>query len=274
MATPGNGMLPDGSNPEGVDPVPALEWTKESLMTGDAKFYGVSASPPCNKIRTYLYHTKIPFTFEIGMNKPNSDYKKMPVFEAAGRQVNDSYIIIKNLIPACMPEATFDAAFEEQMAFSLQLSLESIMSRDEIGNWAWNSPHGFGIPGCVRCCMEGTVESTVRGNILKAADKDVNPHTADKVKLLKEPEVIALLKPLAESMLASESKFFDGAAPGQKDLSVYGTIVGFLYMKIESTERVVKESGLEAWVATMKEVVPMEKLFPAEGFTAGQKIVY
>merc|ERR1711934_266721 len=109
-------MLADGSNPEGVDPEPALGWkNKDDLQ--NVSFYGVAASPPCCKIRVYLHHGKIPFTFEVGTNKPGSDYKKMPVLQVGNRQVNDSWIILKNLIPAVLPDLNFDEAFEEKMCF-------------------------------------------------------------------------------------------------------------------------------------------------------------
>lgn len=56
------------------------------------------------------------------------------------------------------------------------------MSQDEVCDWAWHPDYGFGIPGCLRCCMGGMVFGQVSGNIAKASDKEKNPHGYMKVK--------------------------------------------------------------------------------------------
>jgi len=73
-------------------------------MAPDAniQFYGVFGSAPCTKIRAYFKHFEIPFMMHPVQTKPGDEhYKKMPVVDVKGRQVNDSYVIIKHLSQAC-----------------------------------------------------------------------------------------------------------------------------------------------------------------------------
>ena len=46
-------MLPDWSNPEGVDPEPPLNWTRETFAGKETVvLYGIQGSPPFCKIVT------------------------------------------------------------------------------------------------------------------------------------------------------------------------------------------------------------------------------
>ena len=70
-------MLSDGSNPEGVDPEPPLNWTgKDSFK--DVVFYGMHVSPPCTKIRAYLLYYDIDYRMVSCQRKKGSPYTKMP----------------------------------------------------------------------------------------------------------------------------------------------------------------------------------------------------
>jgi hypothetical protein len=57
------------------------------------------------KLRCYLKYAKIPFEHLQHLNakpqgmKPGSDYQKDPVMDVKGRQVNNSAIILKFLMP-------------------------------------------------------------------------------------------------------------------------------------------------------------------------------
>jgi len=46
--------------------------------------------------------------------------------------------------------------------------LEGGMSKEEVCDWAWHPDYGFGIPGCLRCCMGGTIFGVITENVAKA----------------------------------------------------------------------------------------------------------
>ena len=73
---------------------PLPEWTKDDLK--EVTLYGGILSPPCAKIISILHHHNINFTIAKGKRK-GSAYKKVPILVLNDRQVNDSFIIIKNL---------------------------------------------------------------------------------------------------------------------------------------------------------------------------------
>ena len=96
--------LEDGTNAEKEDPVPALGWTSAADLK-DVKVYGNPVSPPCFKIMLFLKFYKIPFEVikaEAGKGiTEKSSYKKIPVMTASGRTVNDSSVIVKQILLAC-----------------------------------------------------------------------------------------------------------------------------------------------------------------------------
>jgi len=266
MAADAPPMLADGSNPEGVMPSPPLDWKSKADLK-DVVFYGSAASPPCSKIRTYLKYYGVPYTFKVGTSKPGSSYTKMPVLDVGSRQVNDSYIILENLIRCCTND--FNAEWEEKITFSLQLSVEDTLTDDEIVTWAFNPMYGFGLPGCLKCCLSGMIISTVRGNVKKASDPAVNPHTASKVKYV-EPAVIC--KELLAAIPDGKT-FHGGDEPNQVDISFYGTILPFYYNDVGKVNHAcLVEYGLEKWINGMKAKMPVESFFPAAGIDTSKPI--
>ena len=75
-----------------AEPLP--DWTKEDLK--EVSLHGGNLSPPCAKIVSILHHHNIQFKLVKGAPK-KSTYKKVPVIILNDRQINDSFIIIKNL---------------------------------------------------------------------------------------------------------------------------------------------------------------------------------
>ena len=57
--------------------------------------------------------------------KPNSEYKKVPVLDLNGVQINDSYIIVKNLAPILYGKALTEeeVKFEEAMTYGMMICL-------------------------------------------------------------------------------------------------------------------------------------------------------
>jgi hypothetical protein len=88
--------------------------------------YGSAGSPPCLKIICLLKHHQIEYTLLKGPKK-DSEYKKVPVLMLNDRQINDSFIMVKNLSPILYGKALTEEElkFEEEMTFGLMNVLEA-----------------------------------------------------------------------------------------------------------------------------------------------------
>eukprot|EP00940_MAST-03C_sp_MAST-3C-sp2_P003202 g3202.t1 len=145
-------MLPDGSNPEGVDPERPPKWTSTKDFT-NVVLYDKKYSPPCAKIRLHFELGDVPLEIHDG-KKPDSDYKKVPSLSVAGQQVNDSFIIMKYIIPALYPDETFDAKWEKTITYGLQIEY-----LDEFKSALGTGPFlgGSSTPGAVDISFYGTL---------------------------------------------------------------------------------------------------------------------
>lgn len=240
-------MLPDGTNPEGVDPEPPLEWTKEILMSADIKFYGIEGSPACAKVLAYLNFFGIKFEFVKGTGKPSSEhYKKFPVIDVNGRQVNDSAVIVKNMAMA-LAGSEFNESWEKRITYSLQTSIElKIMgSWDDFSAWA-AEPHGFGMPYPALWMIGGMIMSDVKGKL------PTNP-----LNILVEPAEI-----FADFKKAMQGEFFGGVKPSMVDVSFYGTCITWIASNVPLVHGYFKEAGLWDWVLRMNKVLPVKSLYP------------
>ena len=75
-----------------IEPLPY--WNKNDLK--EVILYGSVSSPPCTKIMSILTYHSIQYKL-ISSLKKDSEYKKVPVLMLNGRQINDSFIIVRNL---------------------------------------------------------------------------------------------------------------------------------------------------------------------------------
>ena len=75
-----------------VEPLPY--WNKNDLK--EVVLYGDVSSPPCTKIMSILTYHKIQYKL-IKSLKKDSEYQKVPILIINGRQINDSFIIVRNL---------------------------------------------------------------------------------------------------------------------------------------------------------------------------------
>ena len=82
-------MLRDGTNPEGIDPVPPLEWNSKADLT-DVVLVNSAPSPPCAKLRYHLAYNNVPYSLmspaAFKKGKGVEDYVKIPAIFVAGRQ--------------------------------------------------------------------------------------------------------------------------------------------------------------------------------------------
>lgn len=246
-----NAMLPDGSNPEGVAPFPALNWTDKADLT-DIVVHGPAFSQATMKLRTYFLFAELPYRHEQHLKakpqgmKPGSSYQKVPVVDVAGRQVNDSWIILENLLPVLGIEMEKD--WEDRIVLELDTTFKLHCTSTD---WARLAVATIGAPSMMKWLI---------GPMLRRMERKQAHHNIATAGLgHREGDEIAFARDFKTSMRGA---FHAGAEPGHVDLSFYGFLAGYLYARSPIATRMVAEAGLEQWVAKMKAVVPLEKLFP------------
>lgn len=227
--------LPDGTNDEKEDVSPPLECkTKDDIKS--IVVHGSHASPPCIKIKLYLIHYGVPFEFST--KKAGGDYKKVPVLKINDRQVNDSYIILKNLVPLLCGEE-FAEDWQRKITFELQPSIE-VEVLGEAPETKKFLTKLAGVPGCVACCIAGPVGRKIVKKI-RAAYPDIRP----SVEVGKE------------FVSAMDGKpFFGGDQPGQIDMAYYGTLLPFKFSGCQAAENHLQDAGLKEWYGRMASAMP------------------
>jgi len=244
-------MLKDGSNPEGVEPSPPLEW-KGKADFKDVVLYGLRGSPPCAKILSYLVKYDIEFKMVEGMGKPGSDYKKMPVLDVNGRQVNDSFMILKYMIPA-LTGKPINEEWETICSYQLGLSIEDSLSTSDAAKWM-GSPYGFGPPDfLLKCCLAKVMMGAlIKPNLKKALDA-----MPDKCKIVPLSELGGKFK-----RELGTQKFHGGNEPGNVDISFYGITLPFYFKGAENAKAMISDNGLQQWWDNMEREIPPSKVFP------------
>lgn len=229
-------VLPDGTNDEGEDLAEPL-----GIGSGDLKdvvLYGTEFSPPCVKLRCLLGYYGMPFK-EVQGKHPSSDYKRIPVVELNGRQVNDSHIIYKNLVPLLTgaPLTDEELAWEKTITFKFQpaIEVELFGNGGDIARFARLE----GIPK-VLAQVFGPLLGLLIGNVFKGRyDFELPSSTYGK-----------------EFREALDAKaFFHGDSPGPVDLCLYGTYAGLAESDCTCAATFLKESDLESWHQRMSTAV-------------------
>jgi len=247
-------MLPDGTNPEGVDPVPPLNWTSKSDLK-DVVIYGNLMSPPVAKIRHHLGFAGV--EYKCVARKPNSQpkgsYQKIPSMEVNGRVVNDSYVIVKHLLPALYPDSDakdLASGWEAKITYGLQLAMEAEVTEDS--DMLGPLLQHFGMPsflaffGCFPCVPIGGPGRKIPQSIRdKRAAKD---------------DTYGPLKTMQEYLAEFEShitdlSFFQGAAAATAvDISVFATVYSFYTLPI--VKKAIADANLSEWWGRMENIMP------------------
>mmetsp|Transcript_33377 Transcript_33377/g.72973 ORF Transcript_33377/g.72973 Transcript_33377/m.72973 type:complete len:245 (-) Transcript_33377:122-856(-) len=244
-------MLSDGSNPEGVDPDPPLNWTDKSSFT-DVVLVSTKYSPPCAKIRAHLNYHGVPFTVispkEYKASAPEDGYRKYPSLRVNGRWVNDSYIIVKHLTPALYKGSTFDEDWDKKITYGLQLAMEAEGFEDR-NSWGTLVTYG-GYPAWIAtlfpCFLP--LEKMAAGIRRRRAAKD---------------EIYGPMRPASEYLLefrkaVGEAPFLGGASsPGPIDVSMYGTVN--CWRDLPYVRNLISQTDLQSWMVRMDSVVPADK---------------
>lgn len=248
-------MLRDGSNPEGVDPSPPLEWTRSTFLDEGSRVVLANnpGSPPTAKIRYHLSYWRVPYTaqkakeFYRGKTK-GVDYTKVPAIRVRDRQVNDSYIILKNLVPALWG-VPFDDAWERKLTFGFQLAMEVEIFGDR-SQWK-PALRNFGYPAFLATLCPFIVPFKRISTNVKAART-----SAESVARY------GPLRPAREYLAEFRSEmgaqpFFGGDEPGPVDVSLYGTLAMW-HPGIPGTVDMLADCDLQAWWGRMVEKMPKQ----------------
>eukprot|EP00928_Gymnodinium_smaydae_P027890 TRINITY_DN21423_c0_g2_i2.p1 TRINITY_DN21423_c0_g2~~TRINITY_DN21423_c0_g2_i2.p1 ORF type:complete len:238 (+),score=46.73 TRINITY_DN21423_c0_g2_i2:201-914(+) len=236
------------SNKEGEDlaePLPK-EWDLAKLQTLDVKLYGMKISPPCCKIRFMLNYYKVPFT-EINGKKKDSDYKKVPVLTIADRQINDSYIIVKNLSPILQgrPLTEKEVELEHILTFGVMLALEKSCASSCCSLCGCGKIAGGGI-GCALRCLSCCIACCVGPKMFKG----------------KEIKTLSEYSEVLKGFLGN-GPFFGGSEPSVSDASVFGLIAPFDKAGCECADDLLGDSSspLRTWHEAMSSKASGVKAF-------------
>lgn len=242
-------MLADGSNPEGVDPEPPLGWTSKDDLK-DVILYGATASPPTIAVKAFLIAKGVDFK-HYKKNPTKTPYKKIPILNVAGRQVNDSFIIFKYLVPALGEE--FNEEWSDKIHKVLDTTFRKTLTKPDTIKLVGQ----FGVPKCLAACCLANLVIKKNG---KAMDEKIawnkGYRIGDPVEIAKEFK--AALNSDADK---GPKTFFGGNEPNTVDVDFYGFLVPLVKANTDLAASMMNEGGLQDWFDNMKKKIPLERLF-------------
>lgn len=244
-------MLVDGTNPEGVDPSPPLNWVSKNDIK-NVVIYGGPTNPPVTKIRAHLTYNSIPYTCvnRTPNKQPKGSYQKVPSIVVDGRQVNDSYVILKFLVPALYGNLSEqDLLWEEKITYGAMIAMEVEAFEDpdsvssilamarKPGFLSWFS---FFLP------IGGPGHSMPTG---------IRNRRAKPEKVEKYGELKKFSEYLGEFKDAQGDKsFFGGENPSATDISLFATLKAF--KTVLYVEQALQEAGLADWYKRVETKMP------------------
>lgn len=229
-------VLADGSNEEGEAVAPITFGLDE---VEDIVLYQQEFSPPCVKLRTMFKYYNLPFRVVNGRH-PTSDYKKIPVLEINNRQINDSHVIVKTVVPwfTGRPMTEKEMMWEKRITYEFQPAFEvELLGNERDVAMIWTRATNF-IGGWQRGIIG--ILSPILKVVVEALFKSRYP----------EMELPSSKFGLEFRRALGEQAFFHGEQPGPVDLSLYGTYAAF--NGCSATARFLQASKLEEWHGRME----------------------
>mmetsp|Transcript_39911 Transcript_39911/g.77976 ORF Transcript_39911/g.77976 Transcript_39911/m.77976 type:complete len:304 (-) Transcript_39911:102-1013(-) len=249
-------MLADGTNPEDVDPVPGLNWNSKAALT-DVIIYGTPWSPPVSKLRHHLAFAGVEYRCvkRSSRTQPEGGYQKIPSIEAGGRVVNDSYIIVKNLLPALYGnscEQSLVMEWEKKISYGLQLAMEVEAMEDPESLFSLMKMTTNRALALLSLVFRRFFPLGAPGRKLPTMIRSRRAAKDDKYGPLKTmPEYLEEFK----ERIASDSSFFDGAeGVTAVDISMYATIQP--WYTLPHVRKGVDDAKLSSWWSRMESAMP------------------
>eukprot|EP00735_Rhodelphis_limneticus_P009993 TRINITY_DN28_c0_g1::TRINITY_DN28_c0_g1_i2::g.14902::m.14902 TRINITY_DN28_c0_g1::TRINITY_DN28_c0_g1_i2::g.14902 ORF type:complete len:292 (-),score=87.52,sp/Q66LN0/PGES2_BOVIN/36.86/4e-53,GST_C_3/PF14497.1/4.9e-11,GST_N_3/PF13417.1/1.3e-10,Glutaredoxin/PF00462.19/2.1e-08,Glutaredoxin/PF00462.19/1.2e+04,GST_C_2/PF13410.1/7.1e-06,GST_N_2/PF13409.1/2.1e-05,GST_C/PF00043.20/0.0051,DUF2493/PF10686.4/0.11,Phosphorylase/PF00343.15/0.095 TRINITY_DN28_c0_g1_i2:783-1658(-) len=242
---------------------PAAKKAGEKLRDLDIKIYQYEICPFCNKVKSFLDYHKIPYSaIEVNpLTKGElsfSEYKKVPVAMIGGRQVNDSSVIVDELVkimdqqqvlmPADVAAKFQDVEVRKWMKWSdekLAVLLFPNITRSfaesyETFSYIMDVPHfsyytklANRYAGALAMCM-------AQGKIKRKYNID--------------DEREALYKAIQEWLdVLGDSPFFGGKEPCGADFAVYGALHAI--EGLTTHNELMKNTGIAPWYNRVKAAV-------------------
>lgn len=213
-------------------------WSNADLT--DVVLYEGKASPPCCKIRAVLNYYRIPFERKEG-KKPDSTYKKVPVLMLNGRQLNDSFVMVKALAPVLMGEQLSPELVDLEFitTYHLMLSMEAD-TVDSCNDLCLCSSFLGGCMGLGLCILSPCLPACGVSDTIRAKTEDI----------LSVEECVQKVLDRLEG-----KTFLHGDKPGIVDVSLFGMLEPFVQSKCSAGQKVLS-LGLANWHARMAQLVP------------------
>lgn len=238
-------MLSDGSNPEFVDPSLPLAWKSKDDLT-DVVVYGPPASPPVCKVCAILIFCKVPFK-RVSKGKRKTPYKKVPVLDAGGRQVNDSTVILKHICPALGVE--FDNAWNTKISTVWDATFRKNVNDTDAGKLAGR----LSLP----CYCFG---SFLGGSVAKALNAQFEANSKANSAYQSHPSN-DLVEPCKEFKAEFKGAFHGGETPDTVDVLVFGFLAPGVYAACDMFIAALLRADLRDWNTAMQGQIPYEQLF-------------
>jgi len=244
-ATTADSGKPNRTNREREDLlVPLPDWSIADLK--DVVLHDAPISPPCCKIRAILRYYKINFK-RISGKKKGSDYPGIPVLMVNGRQINDSYIIVKTLAPILTgkPMTQQELELDDVITYGLMPALEAAVV-DTGADLRKCAPQA-GYFCCCLCAFSLCFPICGCSKRIKKDYPDLRDveHYADEL----------------HTRLGS-NQYFGGASIGLNDVAIYGLVAPFAKAGTEAWQRVLRRhESLLHWHERMLAALPIDSLF-------------
>ena len=172
----------------------------------------------------------------------------MPVVDVNGRQVNDTLIIFKYLVPALAGSDAFNLDWETKIAYQYQMStVYHLTNQEAIANFKGKGGDGP-LPGFLASC--------ILPRIRKGGLKDLKAKFDDPNALEKEANLTVFAKEFASAM--DGNNFLGGSEPNPTDVSFYGVNARYVFLKIDTIVGALDAAGLMPWFKRMEELIPLD----------------
>lgn len=241
---------PDGTNYEGVDPEPPLGWKSKTDLK-NIEVHGPFFSHGTSKIRCFFMYHGIDFKHQTNPKedpqgcKPGSYYRKVPIVEVNGRQVNDSGIILKYLAPAVGME--YDAEWEHRIVYEIDTAFKLHVPASD---WARKAIATEKMPRLLFYPIGWYIRNLEKKQAKANIAMGIGHQEGDLIKIFKQ--------------FSNERKgktFHNGDKVGHADLSLYGFLSGYLFSKSTFVAKLLKDANLQGWADAMQKELSLKKVF-------------